>query len=366
MNESPTRRRSPLFVFAAAVIALWGLHAAEEFLVPVMVAALLSFLMAPATRAMRRLRVPEPIAVFLSALLLVFPLAGFLFLMVSEIQSLINHWPELSASLLRSLSEFRQSGLAARLHLAGPLNPEQLQSKLQEGLGSGLKMALLSLKTILDATTLLLLMIFFSVALLASRVHLKKSFDQLLSAYTDIEAGPTVARMAQMMETYLVARTVIAFGLAAGSFAILLAFGIPYAFVLCAFLGLMTWVPVIGFFVGIGPVLALGFGSGAGGGKMLAIFLALGTIWLIQDHIITPKWVGHKVKLNFLVTYLAFFAGGMLWGAWGMILSIPLVGVVRIACRASPGLRPWAFLLGEDDGHPAPAQVRVEKYSAPR
>jgi hypothetical protein len=65
--------------------------------------------------------------------------------------------------------------------------------------------------------------------------------------------------------------------------------------------------------------------------------------------VITPKWVGHRLKLNFLATYLAFFAGGLLWGAWGMILSVPLLGLIRIACIASPTLRPWAFALGAGD-----------------
>jgi predicted PurR-regulated permease PerM len=102
-------------------------------------------------------------------------------------------------------------------------------------------------------------------------------------------------------------------------------------------------------------VIAVGFASGKGIGAVLGIFLAIGAVWTIQDHIITPKWVGHRLKLNFLATYLAFFAGGLLWGAWGMILSIPLLGLIRIACSASPKLRPWAFALGEvDDQHEQP------------
>jgi predicted PurR-regulated permease PerM len=349
MELTPTFRRSPLYVFVAIVIALWGLRTASDFLIPVFLAALLAFLMAPVMRVLSRWKLPDWACVTVAAVLIVLPLAGFIYLSVNEIQELVQNWPKLSSSMLNALSDFRQSQLASRLKLTQILNPAALQSKAQTYIGSELKLAMTSLQKILSAGSLLVLTVFFAVAMLASKRHLKRSFDHLLFSYSSIESNETVNSMAKMMESFLVARTMIATALGAASFLILLGFGIPYSFLLGVFMGLMTWVPIVGFVLGIAPVIAVGFGSGKGFGAMLGVFLAIGAVWMIQDHIITPKWVGHKLKLNFLVTYLAFFAGGLLWGAWGMILSIPLLGVIRIACSASPKLRPWAFVLGEDE-----------------
>ena len=352
MERTPTLSRSPLYVFGAVVVTLWGLHAASDFFIPVLLAVLLSFLMVPVMRILRKLRLPEWACVVVSALLIILPLAGFIYLAVSQIQALVQNWPKLSDSLMGALSDFRQSGLAARLHLTRILNPAFLQSKAQTSVGSELKLALTSLEKILSAGSLLVLTIFFAVAMLASKQHLRRSCEYLLSSYTSIESTETVSSMAKMMESFLVARTAIATGLGIASILILLGFGVPYSFLLGAFLGLMTWVPILGFILGIIPAVAVGFASGKGFGAMLGVFLAIGAAWVIQDHVITPKWVGHRLKLNFFATYLAFFAGGLLWGAWGMILSIPLLGLIRIACGASSNLRPWAFALGEvDDQH---------------
>jgi predicted PurR-regulated permease PerM len=130
--------------------------------------------------------------------------------------------------------------------------------------------------------------------------------------------------------------------------------GIPYSFLLGAFLGAMTWVPVLGLFVGLAPVVVVGLGAGKSPTWLVLCGLAVGAVWLVQVHFITPKVVGHRLQLNFLASYLAFFAGGLLWGAWGMILSIPLLGVIRIACAASPRLQPWAFAIGKDNDHGVP------------
>lgn len=364
MEISPTFLKSPLYVFVATVVALWGLHVASDFFIPVFLAAILAFLIAPVTRGLRKLKLPEWACVVVSALLVVLPMAGLVYLLISQIQSLVQNWPKLSASLLHLLEEVRRSGFANRLHIVGVLDPNLLKSNIQSHFGSELMMTLTSLKRIVSAGSFLVLTLFFSVAMVASRRHLKRSFDHLLSSYTTIGTGNTVSSMAHMMESFLVARTSISVGLGIADFLILLSFGVPYSLLLGVFLGLTTWIPVLGFFMGIAPVVVVGFASGKSLGSMLAIWGAIGAIWVLQDHVITPKWVGHRLKLNFLATYLAFFAGGLLWGAWGMILSVPLLGLIRIACDASPKLRPWAFVLGEDDLVQAESEIPIKHSKA--
>jgi predicted PurR-regulated permease PerM len=365
VKGKPTFRQSPLFVFAALVIALWGVHAAAEFCIPVMLAALLAFLMAPITRTLHMLKLPQWACVTLAALLIILPLAGMGYLAINQIQSLVENWPQLSGSLLQSLREFQHSPIAARLHLTGALSSASLDSKIQSHFGSALLIAVTSLKTLLSAGSLLVLTIFFAVAMLASKKHLTRSFNHLFSSYTNIASHETVSAMAKMMESFLVARIIIAVGLGVLSFLVLLLLGIPYSFLLGVFLGAMTWVPIVGYFVGVTPVLIVGFASKSGSGAMIAVLTIITAIWLLQDHVITPKWVGHKIKLNFLATYLAFFAGGLLWGAWGMILSIPLLGLVRVACQASPQLRPWAFVMGEDDDRASQPGQNATSREAP-
>lgn len=341
--------KSPFSALVGLVIVIWGVQEAKNFLVPLCLAALLAFLMAPVVRLLKRkAKLPEWAIVTVSALILILPLLGFIYLVASQIHELVENWSTLNDSLLRSLGRFRGSSLAGKLHLSVLLSPETLRDRIQSNAGSEVKLALTSLEKIMTAGTLLLLVLFFSVVMLGSRRQIRRSVNRLLAAYTGISPGGTVDRMGAMMETFLIARMLIATLMGAAGFLLVLAFGVPFSFLLGAFLGLMTWVPVVGLLAGIIPIVAVGFASGKGVGAMVGLVLGIGALWVFQDHFLTPKWVGHRLKLNFLATYLALFAGERIWGAWGIFLSIPLLGLLRIACSASPRLRPWAYAISDD------------------
>jgi predicted PurR-regulated permease PerM len=352
--------RSPLYVAAAFTICVWGLYEAQSFLLPICLAALVTFLMTPAMRLLKRLKLPEPLCLIFSALLLLLPLTAILYLVITQIQGLVQDWPHLSASFGKTLANIRGSSIAHRLHISTILNLDTITSRFNKDLGSGVRLALESLAEILSASSLLILVIFFSIVMLASRVHIRRSFMHLFSAYSEISSVSTVDRMATLIETFLVARLGIAGGVGAISLVAMMICGVPYSFILAVIFGLMTWVPVVGFIFGILPILAVAFAIGKGLGIITALFLILSTIWMIQDHILTPKLVGHKLQLNFMATYLVFFAGERLWGPWGMFLSVPMLGVLRIVLSESARLKPWAFLLGEEK---RPSSLMQERNS---
>ncbi len=347
--------RSPLYLAAAFIICVWGIYEAQSFLMPISLAALMTFLMTPAMRLFRRLKLPEFISVTLSALLLLLPLAGLVYLLVSQAQALLHDWPHLSASFQKAIAGFRSTEIAQKTHLAPMLDPQAFASRLNSNLGSGFKVAVESFARLLSAGSMLLVVLFFSVVMLVSRVHIKRSLDYLFSQYSEVSSVNTIEQMGALIEDFLIARMGIAVGVGTVGLAVAMAFGVPYAFILAVVFGLATWLPIIGFIVGILPILAVALAVGKSVAAVLTLTLILGVVWTIQDHILTPKLVGHRLKLNFLATYLVFFAGERLWGPWGMFLSVPMLGVLRIALSASPRLAPWAFLLGEETELPAAA-----------
>lgn len=354
-NDAPRARKSALYQSAAWVLVLWGLYEGQSFLIPICLAALLCFLMTPLMRVMSRLRLPEFLRITITTILLVAPLVGVIYLAVAQIQSLVQNWPELSVSLQKALANFRDTSLAHRLHLTQVLDPALLAHRAKGEVGSEMKLALDSLGKVLSAGSMLLLVLFFSVVMLASRSHIRHAVERLVCSYTGAPKG-TIDEMGKLMETYLIARMGIAAGVGLAGLGAMLIFKVPYSFILCVVFGLMTWVPVVGIVLGMAPIIAVALAVGIPTGSLLALSAILGTIWMIQDHILTPKYVGHRLKLNFLITYLGFFAGERLWGAWGMFLSVPLMGLIRIALDTSPRLRPWAFALSEEEHSEEPSK----------
>jgi predicted PurR-regulated permease PerM len=113
--ESPSLTGMVAVLATASVIAM--LYFAREVFIPITLAVLLSFLLAPAVRWLRRLRLGRIPAIGLTVLLAFIAIAGFATVIVGEVTSLAQQLPEYRSNLeakIRSLpillkkSEFRQ------------------------------------------------------------------------------------------------------------------------------------------------------------------------------------------------------------------------------------------------------------------
>lgn len=83
-------------------------------------------------------------------------------------------------------------------------------------------------------------------------------------------------------------------------------------------------------------------------------------IQLIENNLITPLVVGAKVKVNVLAVLLAVLIGGAVWGISGMVLFIPMVGVLKITFDSIPSLQPYGYLLGDDFPKPKEGQSFIK------
>jgi predicted PurR-regulated permease PerM len=54
------------------------------------------------------------------------------------------------------------------------------------------------------------------------------------------------------------------------------------------------------------------------------------------------------VRLNPLVVTIAMMFWGLLWGAIGLVLAIPITAAIKGVCDNVESLEPWGRLLGED------------------
>jgi predicted PurR-regulated permease PerM len=77
----------------------------------------------------------------------------------------------------------------------------------------------------------------------------------------------------------------------------------------------------------------------------LAVSVAM--LHLLALNLLYPKFVGSRVHLNPLVVTVALMFWGMLWGALGLLLAIPLTAALKSLCDHIPTLQPYGRLLGD-------------------
>jgi predicted PurR-regulated permease PerM len=78
----------------------------------------------------------------------------------------------------------------------------------------------------------------------------------------------------------------------------------------------------------------------------LATILVFSFVQALEGNFITPIILGRKENINPYIAILGLFIGGMLLGAVGMILAIPLLGIIKIICDDISALKPVGFVMG--------------------
>jgi|GEM_PF-1605921 predicted PurR-regulated permease PerM len=134
------------------------------------------------------------------------------------------------------------------------------------------------------------------------------------------------------------------------SFLILLAFGINYAFFFAVFIALLNLIPYVGNLAAFLVVLMFVWITKDSGS---AVFFVGLTLWLsnvVQENFLRPKLIGDKMEMNAMMVFTAVVVGGMIWGFSGMVLFIPLLGILQALLNSRPEWRPYAvFFEGRDE-----------------
>jgi predicted PurR-regulated permease PerM len=335
----PQTLRDVLLICAALVVVLVGIQAASVILVPFLMALFIAIVCNPLIHWLMRWRLPQWAA--LSVVLVAIVLLGFLMagLVGKSLTDLTGSLPQYRQQLDRQLdglvaSLARLNILIDRQLLLNYLDPQALMGlsvRLLGGLG----------KMMGDVFLILLTAVFMllEASSIPGKIHLAlhdpamkmRQIDQFLGA----------------VNHYLAIKTVVSLGTGLAVGLMLWLLDVQY-FVLWGVMAfLLNYVPNIGSFIAALPVIVQVLVLQ---GPMMVVLVSLGYIVIntIMGNIIEPRWLGRGLGLSTLVVFLSLMFWGWLLGPVGMLLSVPLTIIVKIALEASPEGRWLAILLGPE------------------
>ena len=123
--------------------------------------------------------------------------------------------------------------------------------------------------------------------------------------------------------------------------------GVPHALLFGFTAAILTFIPYIGIMVGaLLPVVVVWVTQNSIW-YPIAVLFVFGIVQLLEAYLIFPLAVGKRLKINTLVVFIMIISGGMLWGAAGMILFIPMISIVKLVADNTPSLRYLSELLGD-------------------
>lgn len=370
---APTAPAVPIasmVAIAAGVIA--ALYLGASVFVPLALAILISFALAPPANRLKRLglgRVPSVLVVVTLALGLV---AGFLYLLIAQAVNLAEDLPtyeqnlrekirllgpssptgsvfEQTADLLRRMGEELDKVAAADPNTAAAAAaaaPQPIPVEVYPRPTSPLVTMLNLARVVAEPLATVGIALLFIVFVLLERENLRDRFIRLFGASDVHRATEAMNDATSRLGRYLLMQLCIntTYGTLFGI--VLFLIGVPNA-QLWGLLGIvLRFIPFIGAPISLLLPLTLTLAADAGWTMPLYTVLAFAVIEIGCTYVLEPMLFGSSTGLSPVALIVATAFWTVLWGPVGLLLAAPLTACLVVMGRYVPQLQFLEVLLG--------------------
>ena len=365
-NHAPAEvKQSPVVHYTFLLIGLsllvFVLRKLDSVLLPILFAALLSVLLLPLVLRLERWNFPRIWAIIVTLLLLVAALTGLFYLFGTQLMTLRDELPKLQAKSLVYFDQIQQ--WASEKFGYQPMSKEELidssMKSVKKSAGGYLGSTLSTTAGILSVTTLVPIYMF---CFLYYRDHMRQFMFRFVAPDKRTTVLHTMDNIQTVVQAYIQGLLTVIVVVSVLNAIGLLLLGVKFAIFFAVFASVLAVIPYIGIMVGSAiPALVTLVETGSPG-KAAAVVGVFVFVQFLEGNFITPMITGSKVSINPMAAIIALILGGELWGTPGMILSIPLIAVMKVVFDASKTTEPWGFLLGDvSDGEDAQSDKSDDK-----
>jgi predicted PurR-regulated permease PerM len=332
-----------IYVLLFFFISFTGLYFAAGFLIPVTLAAVFSMLFIRLSNWFESKNISRPVSSLLCTLIFLSALGLIIFLLSWQLQGLAEDMEAMKQRLTTLLSNFQQ-WLQEQTGINTTSQKEivKSQSKGSEGMMAGFANTLFGI--LVNAVLVIVYMFLF----LCYRSHIKKFILKIVPGNEKTKADDVVHKAGNVAQRYLS-------GLGAMIGVLWILYGIGFTLVgveraifFAVLCGILEIVPFVGNLTGTSITVLAVIAQGGDNKMIIGVIVVYGLIQFIQTYILEPLIVGEQVNINPLFTIMVIVLGETLWGVAGMILAIPLLGIIKIVCDHVPDLQPYGFLIGTE------------------
>jgi predicted PurR-regulated permease PerM len=354
--ESRYRRRnlSSLF-FSAGLFVLAGfvLWIGQGVLVPLVIAAFLTFLIVTVKRMIERLPyigpvLPEGVQFALAFGVIVLILFMLVAIIRNNVEAVVEAAPAYNARLVeiwRGLNLYAEDLPAVGADIRASLDNLQANAidLVQGMLGDAAGVAR-------GAVGGLVTILLYTAFMMAERGRIIKK----LALIAGPEEGERLIHgvlddIARLVREYISVKTLTSFLVASISFGIMLFLGIDFAGFWSLLIFALNFIPVIGSIIAVilPTVLAL---VQPGGG--VTLFILTGVLLTAAEQVvgslIEPRMMGRSLNLSPLVILISLASWGTLWGIAGAFLCVPITVALMIILAQFESTLPVAILLSDN------------------
>ena len=351
MQIKSQRSLKILLILASIVIILAGVKAASAIVVPFLLSVFIAMACSPIITWANRYKLPRAIAVVLVILIIVV----FGLILAGLVGQSMNEFSQ-------NMPKYREQLVAEFAWVIGQLDAfnisvdkQQLLTYLDPGAAMNMATNLLSsLGGVLTNFLLILLIVvfmLFEAESVPKKIHIALDDPSMKIQQID--------KFLVSVKNYLVIKTLVSLGTGLVIGIWLYVLGVDHFLLWAVLAFLLNYIPNIGSIIAAVPAVLLAFVQL---GPTTAGLTALGFVVsnMVMGNVVEPRYMGRGLGLSTLVVFLSLIFWGWLLGTVGMLLSVPLTMIVKIALESSPDTRWVALLLASEDDEPVLEESQVE------
>ena len=337
----------PILAMAAATAFFYY---ASPILIPLVVAASLTYLLLPLVDLLKRLNLPHAVAVAIVMLVVLGVFVLIVTLLIGQLTDLASSLPQYRAKIETTINAWRASVESYLGYLPGDLGkPEEFKLDIGQ-VTKGSKYLFKGLGSLTSFTFGSLLMFFLTLFMLLDSEMFQKKLKSIFgSGQTEATEG-ILHEISRQLKGFLQVKFFVAIGLALVVTIGLLIFRVKYAYIWGPLVGIMNLIPFIGSILSaIPPIIVAGIQHNSVW-YMVYVAIFFLCVQFIEGNLITPRLTSGSVDLNTLAVLLAAMYWGWLWGFIGIILAVPITAAVKVVCDHVEPLKPIGIMLGTGRG----------------
>ncbi|HEX6948455.1 MAG TPA: AI-2E family transporter [Nitrospira sp.] len=351
-------------IILATVATIFALYSAQKFFIPLFLGLILAVTLNPLVRFLERLKIPRVAGTTLVMAALLGGMVVATLSLRAQVEGILDQIPDATAKLSAALRDMASQGntmarvqeaarelekatdQAANGHTAQKPQTRVVVQEQKSKLVNWLWTGSLGMFGLIGDTVMLLLLVVF---LLLSGDTFKRKLMRISGpslSKRKITAGilDDIDRSIQhYMLTLLVANIVL--GLL--TWIALRWIGLDNAGAWAVAAGILHFIPYLGpalTALATGMAAIMQFESFSMAVLVSVSSLAIATL----VGVVLVTWMSGKMtKMNTTAIFVALLFWGWLWGVWGLLFAIPIMGMVKVFAERIEDLHPLAELLSE-------------------
>ncbi len=383
----PSSRSSRLVSRAAGLLIagliIAALYFASEVLIPITLAALLTFILAPFVNLLERIHVPRVPASVAAVLLAIGVIIGIATVIGSQVADLAGQLPAYQTSIENKLSNLRENTIAPLTRAISRFESHSEQKsasteaqngaehdsvkpvpvQVQQAPATPIEIGQKVIAPIAHPLAIIVIMFVVTIFALLYREDIRDRALRLFGSTDLSRATSAIDEAARGLSRYFLVQLGINSGfgvvVAIGTYAV----GLPHPLLWGVLGGVLRFVPYIGAWLGAGLAILVAAAVDPGWSMVLLILALYVTTEFLAGQILEPLLYGHSTGLAPIAVVVAAIFWTWLWGPIGLIISTPVTLCAVVIGRHFEPLSFFDILFG---GRPAlrPSETLYQRLLA--